>query len=131
MTIVRDDALERDPTVDRMFSEFRAAQLRRAANRSERDRDALPADPRPTDQVPAEYLSLYAYLEHRRESAVVLTFEQLEAVLGFALPASARTEPDWWGAPALQCLSHSSAWAETGRIAAPNLSSRTVTFERR
>ena len=33
-------------------------------------------------RVPAEYLSLYTYLEHRFASIVVLTFEQMEALLG-------------------------------------------------
>ena len=47
-------------------------------------------------RVPAEYPSLYTYLEHRLASIVVLTFEQMEALLGFALPAPASTERDWW-----------------------------------
>jgi len=80
--------------------------------------------------VPAEYVSLYTYLEHRYASIVVLTFEQMEALLGFALPASACTEPDWWTGAALQAHRHSAAWTEAGRTASPNLSARTVTFER-
>ena len=41
--------------------------------------------------VPCEYRALYAYLEHRYASVVGLTFEQIEALLGFALPTPART----------------------------------------
>ena len=44
--------------------------------------------------VPGEYLALYTYLENRYASTIVLTFEQMEALLGFALPASAGTEPE-------------------------------------
>jgi hypothetical protein len=79
--------------------------------------------------VPAEYLSLYTYLEHRYASIVVLTFEQMEALLGFALPASACTEPDWWTAPAVAGR-HCAAWTGAGRTATPNLVARTVAFER-
>src|SRR5258705_9693618 len=49
--------------------------------------------------VAAQYLALYTYLERRYASNVVLTFEQMEALLGFALPAVASTEPDLWTNP--------------------------------
>jgi hypothetical protein len=45
-----------------------------------------------TPRVPREYRALYTYLEHRYASVVVLTLEQIDALLGFALPAPARTE---------------------------------------
>jgi hypothetical protein len=85
---------------------------------------------RTAPSVPAEYLSLYTYLEHRYASIVVLTFAQMEALLGFALPASACTEPDWWMAVAVQTNRYSAAWTEAGRTATPNLVARTVAFER-
>jgi hypothetical protein len=47
-----------------------------------------------TTHVPGEYRALYSYLEHRY--VVVLTFEQIEALLGFALPTPARIEREWW-----------------------------------
>jgi hypothetical protein len=85
---------------------------------------------RTAPRVPAEYLSLYTYLEHRYASIVVLTFEQMEALLGFGLPASACTEPDWWMGAAVPPHWYSAAWTEAGRTATPNLVARTVTFER-
>jgi hypothetical protein len=84
----------------------------------------------PAPRVPPEYLSLYTYLEHRYASIVVLTFEQMEALLGFALPAPASTEPDWWTRAAVPTHWHSAAWTGAGRTATPNLMARTVTFER-
>lgn len=48
-----------------------------------------------TPPVPREYRALYTYLEHRYASVVVLTLEQIDALLGFALPAPARTERNW------------------------------------
>lgn len=85
---------------------------------------------RHTPRVPAEYLSLYTYLARRYASVVVLTFEQMEALLGFALPASACTERDWWAGVDVRANRYSDAWTGAGRIATPNLSARTVTFER-
>jgi hypothetical protein len=85
---------------------------------------------RSTPRVPAEYLSLYTYLEHRYASVVVLTFEQMEALLGFALPAPASTEQDWWTSAAAHGHRHSAAWTGAGRTATPNLPARTVMFER-
>lgn len=96
---------------------------------SERPTAIFPIE-RSTTRVPAEYVSLYTYLEHRYASVVVLTFEQMEALLGFALPASACTERDWWTGAAVHTHPHSAAWMGAGRTASPNLSARTVTFER-
>lgn len=81
-------------------------------------------------RVPAEYRSLHSYLEHRHAAVVVLTFDQIEALLGVALPAPASTERDWWMDAAVRTNRHSEAWLDAGRTAAPNLSARTVTFER-
>lgn len=102
---------------------------RRAPPVSERPTTVFPIE-RTTSRVPAEYVSLYTYLERRYASVVVLTFDQMEALLGFALPASACTERDWWTGAAVHTHRHSAAWVRAGRIATPNLSARTVTFER-
>lgn len=87
----------------------------------------------PTEQntpyVPGEYRALYTYLDHRYASVVVLTFEQIEALIGFALPESARTERAWW-TDIVDARGHSAAWTGAGRTAAPNLLARTATFER-
>ena len=79
--------------------------------------------------VPREYRGLYTYLEQRYASVVVLTFDQIEALLGFALPTPARTEREWWTEivdPQRQCV----AWIEAGRTAAPTLAAEIITFER-
>ena len=82
-----------------------------------------------TPHVPHEYRALYTYLEHRYAGMAVLTFEQIEALLGFPLPAPARTDQDWW-TDRVDPHAHSAAWTGAGRTAAPNFSARTVTFER-
>src|SRR4029453_6774054 len=82
-----------------------------------------------TSHVPREYLALYTYLEHRYASVVVLTFEQIEALLGFALPTLARTERAWW-TDIVDTQRHCAAWTGAGRTAAPNLAAGNITFER-
>ena len=76
------------------------------------------------------YSSLNAYLEHRYASNVVLTFEQIESLLGFSLPAPASTEREWWTSPTGEIDGHTEAWTLTGRTATPNLFARTVAFNR-
>ena len=82
-----------------------------------------------TPDVPREYRALYTYLENRYASVVVLTFEQMESLLGFALPTTARTECEWWTNTA-SAQHQSAAWIQAGRTAAPNFGARTTTFER-
>ena len=84
-----------------------------------------PAPPRVRDG----YLPLYTYLEHRYASTVVLTFEQIESLLGFALPPAARQEPGWWSSAA-GAPRDGEAWTAAKRTAMPNLLARHVTFER-
>jgi hypothetical protein len=91
---------------------------------------ATPIERRAPVNLPAEYRSLHAYLEHRYASIVVLTFEQMEALLGFTLPAPASIEREWWTGEGGRASRHSEAWVGAGRTAAPNLAARTVTFER-
>jgi hypothetical protein len=79
--------------------------------------------------VAGEYQALWAYLEHRYASVVVLTFDQIEALLGFPLPGVARTECEWWIGTE-NTHGHAAAWIGAGRTAAPNLLARTVTFQR-
>ena len=80
----------------------------------------------------AEYRSLFKYLDNRFADTVVLTFEQIESLLGFALPDPARKRLDWWATaaadavPSMQSLS----WGNASRSATPNLLAQCVTFER-
>jgi len=82
--------------------------------------------------VAAEYLPLHKYLDGRYADTVVLTFVDLEALLGFALPADARLLPAWWSNPAPDDVHspQSGAWIHAQRTARPNLPARIVTFER-
>ena len=79
-----------------------------------------------------EYESLSKYLRDRAASRVVLTFAEIEDLLGFLLPDHARLQLAWWnggdlaGGPSPQSV----AWTLAGRTAAVNLGARNVVFER-
>jgi hypothetical protein len=87
---------------------------------------------RPNYSNAGPYRSLYEYLEKRYASTVVLTFRQVEDLLGFSLPELARTDQEWWtttdiSAAEARC---SDAWRLASRTARPNLMAETVAFER-
>jgi hypothetical protein len=75
-----------------------------------------------------KYRFLYKYLDERYANTVVLTFRQIEDLLGFALPAPARTDPDWWTHAAKP--DWSDIWRLAHRSARPNLPAQHVVFER-
>jgi hypothetical protein len=82
--------------------------------------------------VAGKYEALYQYLEKRYASSVVLTFAQIEDLLGFPLADSARVDPDWWSNddPRDPRLAQSMAWTRASRMATVNLGAQTVLFER-
>ena len=79
-----------------------------------------------------EYRLLHKYLRDRYANRVVLTFVEIEDLLGFSLPAPARLQPEWWsvtGSAAHQSA-QSDAWTFASRTATVNLSAQNVVFER-
>lgn len=109
------------------------AWMKRFGSRAQ-NRPAADAEPttRPSRLVvPREYLSLHDYLDRRFANTVVLTFAQVEDLLGFALPARARLHPQWWANDASGSPSEQSrSWIQASRTATPNLLAQTVVFER-
>ena len=96
-----------------------------------REPDAVP--PKPQGRaMSGKYVLLYKYLENRYANTVVLTFSQIEDLLGFSLPDQARQEQAWWTeeTPTVAGPSYSDAWILASRSAKPNLVAHTVTFER-
>ena len=82
--------------------------------------------------MPGKYKGLYEYLEHRYANTLVLTFAQIEDLLGFTLPDSARVDHEWWANhdPNDTPPPHSRSWTLANRTATPNLEAQTVVFER-
>ena len=89
----------------------------------------------PRVQRPAmsgKYLSLYKYLDGRFADRVVMTFTEIEDILGFALPDPARTSVDWWTTPDTSAGQPrcSDSWILANRTARPNLLAHNVVFDR-
>jgi len=45
----------------------------------------------------SKYTSLRVFLKNSKNVTEVLTFQELEKILGFSLPNSARNRKEWWG----------------------------------
>ena len=78
------------------------------------------------------YRVLFEYLEKRYADRVVLTFAQIEDLLGDALPADAYSDDAWWTKAAVD-IGHpmcSDSWLLAHRSARPNLPARVVVFAR-
>jgi hypothetical protein len=86
------------------------------------------------DKIPSsagKYGLLYKYLRDRYADRLVLTFGQIEDLLGFALPEAASVERAWWDAnPTTEDPQPSKPWTLANRTATVNLPARTVLFER-
>jgi len=96
-------------------------------------REANAETARPQGRVMSgQYLLLYKYLEHRYANTVVLTFAEIEDLLGFTLPEEARVHHEWWTNPAANVAgpNYSDSWILASRTARPNLSALTVVFQR-
>lgn len=66
----------------------------------------------------SKYDALTRYLEDRTEPDVVVTFDELDQILG-GLPDSARQYSAWW-ANKVTSQSHARAWLNAGRVATPS-----------
>jgi hypothetical protein len=79
-----------------------------------------------------QYHALYVYLRDRYADRVVLSFADIEALLGFALPEPARQARDWWAEPgnAVRASAQSGAWTLASRSANVNVGARHVVFDR-
>jgi hypothetical protein len=82
--------------------------------------------------IAGDYRSLQKYLHDRYADTIVMTFGEIEDLIGFRLPDAARIEPAWWadadvnGVPSPQSL----CWTQADRAATPRLQAQVVVFER-
>jgi hypothetical protein len=98
-----------------------------------RPREVQQERPKPQGRaMSGKYVLLYKYLENRYANMVVLTFSEIEDLLGFALPDLARLDRAWWtdAEKTAGGANYSDAWILASRTAMPNLLARTVAFER-
>jgi hypothetical protein len=98
----------------------------------------MPAPAEPAVDLPPDtegdgpYQLLFKYLHDRFANRIVLTFAEIEDLLGFALPAAARLEADWWTGKdrSAHRSDQADAWIRARRTATVNLPARIVLFER-
>jgi hypothetical protein len=88
--------------------------------------------PQRGDGEAGQYRLLYKYLRDRFSDRLVLTFGQIEDLLGFSLPVAARVEREWWGTTQAVAdrSEQSDAWTLARRTASVNIGAQYVTFER-
>ena len=112
-------------------SMFDWLHLRRLIAKPPRPRIAMDVDPEPSSGA-GEYQQLYRYLRDRYANRLVLTFAEIESLLGFSLPDLARVQLAWWGGvvPGGSQSIQSIAWTLAGRTATANLPAQCVVFER-
>ena len=80
-----------------------------------------------------KYYPLHQYLnEHSGQAeGIQLTFDEIEAVLGAPLPASARTSRSWWANSRASNRVQAAAWMEAGYlVASVDLDQERVAFAR-
>jgi hypothetical protein len=78
-----------------------------------------------------KYQRLYEYLRDRFANRVVLTFAEIEDLLGSSLPDAARSDLQWWEGPAAALASEQSdAWTLANRHAEVNFPAGRVVFDR-
>lgn len=84
----------------------------------------------PPPKMTGKYRLLSDYLYRRHADTIVLTFAEIEDLLGFRLPEQAWNQPEWWTSRDPSSASHADAWTLARRTAVPNLLARTVVFDR-
>ena len=76
------------------------------------------------------YFALHEYLNARVTDVVVMSFRDIEDLVGFSLPVSARRDARWWEDADLGNASHANAWLLARRSATADLDTQTVEFSR-
>lgn len=76
--------------------------------------------------INSKYEKLYNYLKLISSNNYIMTFQEVEEVLGFSLPPSAYKYTAWWDSSLVHTQAY--AWREVGFKAQPNLADKTVQF---
>jgi hypothetical protein len=86
----------------------------------------------PARAVSGQYRPLYKYLQERYADRIVMTFSEVEDVLGVKLPEEARRDEAWWMQPlsGSRASNHADAWIFASRLATANVPAQIVVFER-
>lgn len=93
---------------------------------------ALAGLPKPAAALTGDYRPLHKYLHDRYADTIVMTFGEIEDLIGFSLPDAARVEPAWWASEVVNGVAspQSLSWSKADRAATPRLLAQVVVFER-
>lgn len=83
----------------------------------------------PTECANSKYKALSEFLYERWEKRIVLSYEQLEELLGFTLPASAHNLPQSYWANT-EYHTYAKSWLKLGYKAKVDVENKKVVFER-
>ncbi len=83
----------------------------------------------PVECANSKYRALSEFLYESWEKRIVLSYEQLEDILGFALPASAHNLPQSYWANT-EYHTYAKSWLKLGYKAKVDLENKKVVFER-
>ncbi|MEQ1895935.1 MAG: hypothetical protein ABL971_00950 [Vicinamibacterales bacterium] len=86
--------------------------------------------PQSKPRTRGEFPAFHGYLDQRYADLVILTFGQIEDLLGSRLPDRARVDAGWWAGGESDTARYAVAWLQAGRTARPNLPAGNVAFER-
>ena len=98
------------------------------------DNNYSPQGPRTANQEDgsrprSKYDPLYHHLANSSETVIALSFSEIERILGFALPASARRYQAWWANEREGTHSHARSWLEASYgTQGVDLNAQTVRF---
>ena len=77
----------------------------------------------------SKYDPLYDHLANNPETVIALSFSEIERILGFALPASARRYQAWWANEREGTHSHARSWLDASyETQGVDLSAQSVRF---
>ena len=80
-------------------------------------------------RAPSKYDPLYGHLLDGPNNVVALSFTEIERILGFALPASARRYQAWWANEREGTHSHARSWLDASyKTQGVDLNAQTVRF---
>lgn len=62
----------------------------------------------------SKYDPLNRFLSQQSTDRITLTFSEIEAILGFTLPASVHRHTAWWSNSSTKAHPYSQAWTDAG-----------------
>lgn len=78
----------------------------------------------------SKYYRLFEHLQRCRQEAVTLTFTEIETLIGYSLPASARARKTWWSNRDSTRALQVGSWVRAGyQVGSVDLDQQTVTFQ--